>query len=215
MCYSKNTSLISFLFGLSTSFVLIELGNSQSNSTNMAIGYFFMFVSIMQFIEYLIWSDPNCVKGWNKLGAILGPIFNHLQPVVLFIFASIYLQSSNVLPNDFVVISNILYLCYVGYKYYQFIDNSSNLCVGTNNQGHIDWTWKKDFDYNFYHLIMLINFTNFYSNTNLFVAIGVSYLVLLFSIYNFKENIGEFWCLIVTGIPLVNLFIQKVLGINN
>ena len=56
---------------------------------------------------------------------------------------------------------------------------------------------------------------NFYTNTNLIVSFGISYLLLLVSIFKFNKNIGEFWCLMVTGVPLINLFLQNILKINN
>ena len=45
--------------------------------------------------------------------------------------------------------------------------------------------------------------------------VAASYLLLFISILEFKQNIGELWCLMVTGVPFVNLFIQKVFNINN
>ena len=47
------------------------------------------------------------------------------------------------------------------------------------------------------------------------IAVIVSCILLVISMFRFQENIGEFWCLMVTGVPLVNLFVQRVLGINN
>ena len=46
MCYSKETSMMSFLFGITTSFLLIQYGNKSSNLTNKTIGYFYMFISL-------------------------------------------------------------------------------------------------------------------------------------------------------------------------
>ncbi len=45
MCYSKNLSLTSFLFGIISSILLIKYGNIESKNTNLAIGSFFIFVS--------------------------------------------------------------------------------------------------------------------------------------------------------------------------
>ena len=76
MCYTQNLSLLSFIFGVSCGFILIELGNESSFNTNKTIGYFFMFVALMQFVEFLLWTDVNCKNGFNKIGSMLEPLLN-------------------------------------------------------------------------------------------------------------------------------------------
>lgn len=215
MCYSKDLSLASLSFGIIASLSLICFGNEQSSLTNRAIGYFFLFVTLMQLVEYFLWIDIDCVNGLNKVGALLGPIFNHLQPIVLLLLANIYLQPTNFISSSIIIPANVLYLFYVGYQYYKYVSNPSNLCVKTNACDHLDWTWKNDFNYTFYFAISFINIANFYTNTNLMISFGISYLLLIISIFNFNKNIGEFWCLMVTGVPFINLFLENVLNINN
>lgn len=215
MCYSKDLSLTSLSFGIIASLSLICFGNKDSSNTNKAIGYFFLFVTLMQLVEYFLWIDIDCVNGFNKIGSLIGPILNHLQPLVLLLLATYYLQPANLISPSVIIPTNILYLIYVGYQYYKYVSSQSNLCVGTNKVGHLDWTWKKDFNYTFYFIISFINVANFYTNTNLMVSFGISYLFLFISIFNFNQNIGEFWCLMVTGIPFINIFMQNILNINN
>ena len=166
MCYSKKLSLISFLFGVIASFSLGYFGKKESYQTNKMIALFFLFVSLMQLVEYFLWSDVNCSNGLNKFGAILGPILNHLQPIIMLVFATYYLKSTNVISNSSLVHINTIYLVYVLYKYYIYISNKDNLCIKTNKCNHLDWTWKKDFNYIFYFVISFINVANFYNNTN-------------------------------------------------
>jgi hypothetical protein len=215
MCYSKDLSLTSLLFGVFASFSLVCFGNKQSSSTNKAIGYFFLFVSLMQLVEYFLWIDIECTNGFNKLGSLLGPILNHLQPVVLLVLANIFLQPTNLIDPSVIIPANVLYLFYVGVEYIKYVNEPSNLCVGTNGCEHLDWSWKKDFNYTWYFLISFINVANFYTNANLMISFGLSYVLLIVSIFNFNKNVGEFWCLMVTGIPLINLFMENVLNINN
>jgi hypothetical protein len=215
MCYTQNLSLLSFLFGISCSFILIELGNESSVNTNKTIGYFFMFVSLMQFVEFLLWSDINCKNSWNKIGSSIGPLLNHLQPVILVALSGSFLQSNELIDNNVLVGTNGLYILYVLTKYKDYIQDENNLCTKLNSEGHLNWNWKQDFNYNLYHLMMGINIINYVNNINLLASIVASYVLLGLSINNFNQNIGEFWCLMVTGIPLLNIFIQKVLDINN
>ena len=67
MCYSKDLSLASLSFGIIASLSLIYFGNNQSSSTNKSIGYFFLFVTLMQLVEYFLWIDIDCSNGFNKL----------------------------------------------------------------------------------------------------------------------------------------------------
>jgi len=215
MCYSADLSLTSLSFGIFASLMLINLGNPASTNTNKAIGYFFLFVTLMQMVEYFLWIDMDCANGFNKLGSLLGPILNHLQPIVLLVMATTFLEPVNLISQSVIIPANILYLIYCGYQYVLYVSNKSNLCVRTNDCEHLDWTWKKNFNYLFYFVISFINVANFYTNTNLMVSFGISYLLLIVSIFGFNKNVGEFWCLMVTGVPLINLFIENVLNINN
>ena len=215
MCYSKNLSLASLACGIIASTSLILFGNKQSASTNKMIGYYFAFVALMQLIEYFLWIDIDCVNGFNKMASILGPILNHLQPIVLVLLSYTYLQPAKVIPVNVVIFANVLYLIYAGHHYYKHVSDSSNFCVKTNADGHLDWTWKSNFIYTFFTIINIINIANFYENTNVMVAFVVSYLILVIDMFNFKNNYGELWCFMVTCIPFINLFMEKVLNINN
>ena len=163
MCYSKNLSLLSFIFGITASLSLIKFGNEQSKKTNIAIGYFFMFVSIMQFIEYLIWSDVECLNGHNKFASIIGPLFQNMQPIIFYLLVHYYIDSNNILPDNILKIIIILYTSYVLIKFISYV-NSKNMCTTINDQGHLDWIWKHDFNYIIYHLMMLFVCINYMDN---------------------------------------------------
>jgi len=213
MCYSKKISLISFLFGIITSIGLISFGNKKSFYSNLSIGIFYIFVSFMQLVEYFIWSDILCINGLNKLGSLIGPILNHIQPVIFFILLYIFVKPKIIIPINIIIICNILYILYIIYKYYYYVKDKDNLCVGVNNEGHLEWSWKQNYYYIFYFIINFIIIINYYQNTNILISFITSYLFLLISIFKFKKNIGEFWCLMVTGVPLIVLIIQKIFDI--
>jgi hypothetical protein len=215
MCYSEELSLTSLSFGLFASLMLLGFGNKESEKSNKAIGYFFMFVTLMQLVEYFLWIDQDCVIGYNYVGSAIGPILNNLQPVVMLLFATKFMESADVIPENRLIFANGLYLMYIIYKYIEYASKPSNLCVETNDDNHLDWTWKANFDYIFYFIISFINAVNFYKNTNFVIAMIIGYLFLVISIFKFDKNIGEFWCLMVTGVPLISLFLQKTLYIDN
>lgn len=172
-----------------------------------------MFVSFMQLIEYYIWTDLKCKTGYNKFSAYIGPIFNHLQPVILLLLANKYIQSNNLINNNVIITLNLIYIIYLLHKYIKYVNNQDNLCIKLNDENHINWSWKNDFNYNIFFIIELINLVNYSNNSNLLISISFSYLLLYISINKYKKNIGEFWCLMVTGVPFVNLFIQNMFNI--
>jgi len=217
MCFSAKLSLTSFLVGIVSSVLLITYGNEESKKTNKAIGYFFMFVSLMQLIEYFMWKDLKCVNGLNKTASILGPLFNHLQPIVLLVLGYHYIDNG-IVDKNIMLIINALFFGYVIKKY-----NPGLICTTVNKltrtdtetcDAHLDWQWKYGFDYKIYHSVMLINAFQFIKNKNLMTSFILSYIILYFNILN-KHNVGELWCFSVTGMPLINLFMQKVLKVNN
>ena len=85
MCFSKDVSLATFLTGF--------IGGLLCFSTGVVdlkiIGLFFMFVSLMQGIEYLLWIHQTC-DDYNKNISYLAMVLNHLQPVVLCILLILY-----------------------------------------------------------------------------------------------------------------------------
>ena len=215
MCFSKELSIKSFIFGLISGLLLIFFGNDKSKNTNKAIGIFFIFVSFMQLIEYFIWEDIDCKNGLNKFSFGLGPMLNHLQPIIFFLLCSVFIESSNLFPQEFIIFLIIIYVIYIINKYYDYIINNPNKCVYTNKEGHLDWPWKYNFNYIYFILIELIIFSNYYKNKNLMISFLISYLLLFLSNHKFNKNSGELWCFMVTGIPLINLFLQKILNIDN
>ena len=122
----------------------------------------------------------------------------------------VMIYKENKISSNILFITNFLYTLYIIDKYIQYINRSNNLCIQTNNEGHLDWTWKKDFNYIYYLIIMFINTINFIYNKNILFNYIITHILLVISYFNFNKNIGEFWCLTVTGVPLFNLIFQKL-----
>ena len=209
MCFSKSLSLTFFIFGIFSSIMLMLYGNPNNYNTNLAIGYYFIYVSFMQLIEYFIWSDLQCKNGLNKLGCIIGPLLNHFQPVIIFMLSKIYLQSNNIINDNILYIINIIYIIYVLYIYFA-IYMKQKLCTKLNKYKHIDWIWKYSFNYYIYWIILIINIYNYLDNEYIAITLFISTIFFIISYNNYHINIGEFWCLMVTSVPLIILLIQKI-----
>ena len=211
MCFSKALSMKSFIFGMVGSIMLMLFGNMKYKQSNYVIGLMFIFVSFMQLIEYMIWSDMECNKGLNNFASYIGPLFNHLQPVLLFILTSCIMKSMNIISTEILLFLNGAYLVYTLILYKDHLKSRVNLCIGTNESGHLKWTWDQGFNYLFYIVILLINMVNYSYDKNFLLASALIFMSLFTSMMKFNKNVGELWCLMVTGIPYVNIIAQQFL----
>jgi hypothetical protein len=202
MCISKNLSLVSFITAIFSSIALILFGDQKYILQNKTIGYFMMFVGLMQLVDYSIWSDLDCISGLNKLGAIVGPILNHIQPLVLTAIIYYYLDSNGIIPTSLLVALGIIYGIYMIYKYREYLNE--DLCIKTNVLGGLDWKWKHGYNYILYHSLFLAILLNFYKYWQILIYFVVSYILFNLSIT------GEIWCFLITGLPLINLIIQSI-----
>jgi hypothetical protein len=202
MCISKNLSFASFIISIASSIALIKFGKPEYLLQNKCIGYFMMFVGIMQLVDYSIWSDLSCVSGFNKLSSLLGPLLNHIQPLILMAIIYYYLDSNNIIPKYLLVALGIIYGIYMVYKYKEYLKD--DLCIKTNILGGLDWKWKYNYNYIYYHLLFLAILVNFYKYSQITLYFTISYIL-----YNMSRS-GEIWCFIINGLPLILLGLQKI-----
>jgi hypothetical protein len=127
MCISKNLSFVSFTVAIVSSILLLKLGDAPENRV---IAYYMMFVGIMQLVDYGAWADLGCTSGLNRISSILGPILNHIQPLMFLGLTYYYLQSSSIVPDKLLVTLGIIYGGYMIYKYIQYLQYDK-LCIGT------------------------------------------------------------------------------------
>ena len=86
MCYTSSTSIKAFIIGVISSLLLVY---SSNNNDYKIIGYFFLFVSCMQLFDALFWNYPPPLET-NKIATKFAILFNHLQPIVLFLLINHY-----------------------------------------------------------------------------------------------------------------------------
>lgn len=212
MCYSKELSIKSFLLGIVSAGLLLYFGNKDKQNVNKAVATFFIFISLIQLMEYFMWKDIKCETGENYVASIIGPLINLLQPVVMFAIYC-YFLNSNVNNNTLscIIGANIIYCIYVLYLYENYLNDKNNLCTKVNEDNHLTWNWLKNYKSALYVFFLLLNSIPFLSYNEIIVSIVMSIATLIFSQTNYKKNIGELWCFASTGIPLIVLCVQKYL----
>ena len=208
MCFTRELSLKSFIVGIGSSLALIFFGNNKFKNVNLFIGLFFLFVSAMQLIDFMIWSDLKCKNKLNKIASIVGPLLNHLQPVVFVVLASYFVRANPIVPNKILIVANLLYCVYVADRYKNYLQKE-DMCTHTNDENHLDWKWKYNFNYILcFYSVSLLNYANFVHDINILIVLVFSYLLLILPNLIWVNNVGEVWCLLVTCAPLVPLLFQ-------
>jgi hypothetical protein len=213
MCFNKDISLASFFIGSLSGYTLSRYGNKEYQTTNKIVGYFFIYVSFMQLIDYFIWADLDCTKGLNRFAGYIGPLLNNFQPVVLYLLCQRYAGApKNELVNKTLMMCNLMYTVYTLFMYTRYV-SQGKLCGGLND-GHIKWPWineydKTQFNYLFYQIIMMVNIVAFLHDKVMFMSMLISYVLFFISYKYYKTNIGELWCYFVIYVPLLLLAGQK------
>ena len=192
------------MIGTISSFILIKNGNPKYKSENIIFGIFLIFISSIQFMDFLFWIDLNNKLGINHIMTIIGPLINLGQPLILYIIKLIYftpeLLSGNYLPI-LILILNLLYLLYLIRLFINFISNEK--LVTSTKDNHLKWPWIKYSIPLFYLLLLPINIfylTNFKYSLFLFF---ITYLFFYLSHKYFSYNISELWCFFGAFIPII------------
>lgn len=215
MCYTKESSIIAFFVGIISSFLLYIYGNPTYKQENLVISSLFIFVSFMQIFDFMMYIDPKCTSGWNKLAGYLGPLFNSFQPIILFIFIQkFYTQdptSFNSLQIKIIYLLNYLYIIFILYLYFNYL-KKNQLCSNVVD-GRISWAWyNHGFDKlwsSFYYLVTIMNILVLINYKYIFLSSLIGFIFLAISYLKYQPHVGEFWCWFVNSIPLIILFFQK------
>jgi hypothetical protein len=188
MCFSKEVSLATFIIGI--------LGGILCYSVNLPdykiIGLFFAFVSLMQGIEYLLWSHQKC-DDYNKFLTNAGMILNHLQPIVLFLLLLIY--NRNKIDSKITLLILVYTICITLYSL-----QLKNECTLKNNNGNLIWEWNKQKYSGVIYLLFLTCFIVsglYFPNIKYGIAFSIYSLlsyILSSYIYFGTHVIGSMWC---------------------
>jgi hypothetical protein len=202
MCFSAKASLGAFLIGLVGSILLIASRNG--GRTNISFGVFFIFISLIQLMDFAIWSDLSNKIGLNRAATMIGPLLNVGQPLIMYLIKIIVFQHYQL---DFVSILNVGYSAYLAKIYYLFV-KAGHLTTKVE-QGHLKWGWLKYADPIAYLIMFVINamyLTDF--RFSLVVTIITGFFLFLSKSY-FAYHVGEIWCYFGAFIPLLVYLLER------
>jgi hypothetical protein len=207
MCFNYKVSLFTFLIGTIFSILLIVYGNAKYKLENKTSGIFFIFISLIQFMDFLFWIDLKNKYGINKITTILGPILNVCQPTIMYIIKYLYYKPDVFTFQNYnlpVLVLNILYLIYFIKTYIQFL-TKEKLITSTKN-GHLSWPWLKYSNPQFYLILFAINMFYLFNFKYALVLFVITYFFLFISAKYFNYSTGELWCFFGSFIPLLMFF---------
>lgn len=204
MCFNYKVSLLTFGIGIIFSILLIKYGNKKYVGENITTGIYFIFISLIQFMDFLFWIDIDNKYGINKITTILGPILNILQPNILYLIKILYYKPNIYTLKDFnlpIAILNLLYFIHFIFIYVHFL-TTEKLITSTKN-GHLSWPWVKYSNPYFYLILTALNIFYLFNFNYGLIFFIISYLFLIISAKYFNYNIGELWCFFGAFIPLL------------
>ena len=209
MCFNYKVSLFTFTIGILFSIILIKYGNIKYAIENKVSGIFLMFISCIQFMDFLFWIDLQNTLGINKITTILGPILNVAQPTILYLIKLHYYRPNIATLYNYnlpIAILNLAYFIYFIIIYIKFL-TTNKLTTGTTN-GHLHWAWIKYTNPYFYLIVFAINIFYLFDFKYAFTLFIITYLFLALSVKYFHYNAGELWCFFGSFIPLIMCFVS-------
>lgn len=220
MCYSKESSIVSYTISSIASILLFIYGDIYDK--NIAL-FCFTFVQ-MQLIEYFIWIDQKC----GKINDIASRFINlelHLQPFSVILGMLLY--NTSTLSKEilyilfFILIINILVSIYINFSPFR---KRRNQCSKPSSNSLLEWDMGDNImnkyfyyfklNYIYYFGIMFIPWLFLKNKTKgllLFLING------FFLLYNLKFDIHKYsvellksgWCFSAVLIPVI--FLIKLL----
>jgi hypothetical protein len=203
MCFNYKVSIFTFLLGVITSILLIFFGNKKYKTENMVFGISFIYISLMQLIDFLFWIDLDNKKGINKITTIIAPLVNVGQPTFFYLIKNIFYKRTNIITSISYLLANVIYFIYLLKNYFKFLNN--NILITSVEKKHLKWQWIEYFSDPFYVTLLALNIFYLSNFKYSLIVFLITYFFLLISYKYFNYHIGEIWCFFGVSIPILIL----------
>lgn len=208
MCFNKDISLFTYLFGIINCIILY-----YRNYTIEAL--FYGYIIQMQLIEYLLWYYNDCNDNGNGnhndinlLITRIGIGLTHTQPIFLYYLIKNYNNNFKLNKNEKII--DIIISIYIILLIFYFIHNKEafNKCtIGIPNKKELYWYIHYGY-YKYFYLYFVFTLAYLYykgiqkyNKLNSFIII-ITYLISYFK-YNESKSVGTIWCFIAALIPFI------------
>ena len=198
MCYSAESSILSFLIGFPACLYLLQ----SKNNTNKHVGLFLLSVVMMQFLEFLMWIDQKC--GFlNSFASRSIVLVLYLQ--IYTIFLGGYLYNTLNIPKTLLKIIVIILTFGLIYFLTNYIDKRK-WCSKPNKDKSLQWVYQNNVPIYFVYAYFIIFIISQFLVKELWKGILIFILGSLSYYFNqFKNNASTYsrWCYYSAFTPLV------------
>jgi hypothetical protein len=205
MCFTKNVSLTTYLTGCILSLFLFRIPNAFYK----VIGLFFLFVSHMQLVDFLLWSRQKC-DAIHRSISVFGMIIHIAQPVIISLLVLYYSTTLTDTNRKLIYATLVVYIIAAIVYGRQYVPV---LQCTTPRKGiqHLIWNWTHLGHNNlFFFFYLLCIFTVLYvgftgKNTVQFAILVIISMFLTYLLIPSK-GFSSVWCTYIIIIPAIYLF---------
>jgi hypothetical protein len=208
MCFSEKVSLQTFLLGLGGSLLTISL----NTPSDIIFGLFLIYISFVQFIEYLLWKNQHCDKK-NKLLTKIEMLYVNFEPIILGLLIVIINKGLNAyLKNIFILLIFLFFILFIFYN-----KNIEDSCTIKSEETMSDWKWVSSINGSMYYIVFIVLFV-FFSSTGFpnkqygeVVATILLVTYIASRIIYKNTSSGTMWCYYGALVPIF-WYIVRVTG---
>ena len=219
MCWSAQASFTTFCIGSILSLILII----RNAPYDRLFGIFFLWVILMQLLEYLMWRDVDCKGNLNNVASQMAWFQNLTQPIVggLLILAYVYTGQSlkdknKKSPLPFQLFCSILVAYTFTFLWWIFTKKpyKDKFCAQPCDDHHLQWPWAKKENYgsyiwiSYYIAFAAIIIASLRNKAWLILSAYLVVTCLIAALFlPFSKSMGSWWCVFAIGGPLLKLFL--------
>lgn len=216
MCYSAKDSMIAYIFGCISN---IYLFINSKNTDEKIISLFLFFVSQMQLFDFLFWTNKKCNQT-NKYVTKIAIIFNHLQPIFLYLLLKICNYNTN-LTCDIIFYIFVILIFYYTIKNWPNKDcvKEDNVCCSLplnkiDNKTIISWEWNNQKYAGIIYVIFLVSLVmsslQLKTNNFMFAFVNIFTFLISFKIPNLNRSVGRLWCFLASLLTTIYLVYSRL-----
>lgn len=208
MCFNKEVSLVSFFTGVFFSYLIYQFNDVSYKILGLFLGY----VSLMQLIEFLLWSHQIC-DNYNKFISICAMILNNSQPIILAILLlTFYKQSKE--NKQYITGILIIYSIIILFYSSQFFKPENLKCTIKGGNPYLLWNWNdmpywKSMSIIFAISLALLVYIGIPDKKLAYKVIIMGSFILISSAIIYPRNfVGTLWCFYSVFIPMILYFLH-------
>ncbi len=206
MCWSAEASLAFFVVGWAASGILI----CRDAAMDRFWGIFFLWVTAMQFLEFLMWRDQQC-GALNNAASQAAWAQNLAQPLVGLALALAYVRYSPGARQALVGVAVAYAACVLAWAV-TAKPFAEHLCARADEacSGSLRWPWARDFPkwvwgayFAAFGVLVLATWKN--RSARVMCLYLCATLAVAAAFTPFEKALGSWWCVFAVGGPVLKL----------